>query len=78
MPRQVGDGVAKRQVLAQTGKTLVLSSLKPFTLQTFQFYADGVVIAVPAAAVFGSAGMPGPVIAADELHQRAIASNVKV
>ena len=56
----------------------VLRGLKTQSFQTFEFDADGVVIAAIAAAPLRHSRMPGTIVAADELPDLALASNKEV
>jgi hypothetical protein len=62
----------------QCAQHAVLNRLECATLQTFKLHANGVVIAIDAAAVGGRPGVPSAVIAANTLQQLAIASNEKM
>ena len=62
-----GDGAAK---LLQG---LVLGGFEAQAFQAFQLYANGVVVAAIAPAPLAYAGMPGTVVAADELPDLALA-----
>ena len=78
VPGNVGDGVDAAQVSAQLSQTIVLVIFKSVTLKAFKFDADRVVIAVGSPTVRRLASMPGPIVAAYELQQSAIAAYVKV
>ena len=56
----------------------VLRSFKNIALHAFEFYANGVVIAIVPASVSGNAGMPGAVIAAYELPEAAVAPDIEM
>lgn len=78
VPHNVLNGVLLGQLVAERGQGLVLRGLEGVALQPFQLYAYGIVVAVGAALPFGAAGMPGPVVARDELNHLAGAANEKV
>lgn len=67
MPCYVVDGVAEPDVLAQIDQSVVLRLCERVTLQSFQFYADRVVIALLSTTVGGLPGVPGSEIAVHEL-----------
>ena len=69
MTGQVRDRVMQKQRSTDAAQGLVLCSFKQPAFQTFEFYADGVVVAVAPAAITGLASVPSPIIAADELPQ---------
>ena len=70
MPRDMGNGAVKLQGLAKLAQLCVLSLFKCFTLQAFQFYADGVIVALVSAPVLRLACMPSAVIDTDKLTSR--------
>lgn len=78
MPGNVRDGVVAAQVLAQLGQTPVLGIFKSVAFQAFEFDADRVVVAVGPSTVGRLTRMPGPIVAADELPQAAIAAYIEV
>jgi len=69
-------GLEKR--CAQAGQCFVLRRFKSASFKAFKFNANRVVIALAAPPVSGMAGMPGAVVAADELPERACAADKKV
>lgn len=78
MPRHMGNRVAMLQVLAQAGQLDVLSVFKRVSLQTLEFNANRVIVAVVPPSVAGLSCVPSPVLGADKLPQASIASNIKV
>ena len=63
---------------AQAAKRLVLRVFKPGPFRSFEFYADGVIIAIGPPSVTGNSGMPGALRHIHKLRQFAIAPDVKV
>jgi hypothetical protein len=61
-----------------TAECVVLLGLKGLAFQTFQLYANGMVVAVIAPQIVGLACMPSSVIAADKLNQGTITADEKV
>jgi len=78
MPRYMGNGAVKLQGLAKLAQLCVLSLFKCFTLQAFQFYADGVIVALASAPVLRLACMPSAVIDTDKLPKGTVAPDIKV
>lgn len=78
MARQMSNRVLALDVLAQKSQLPVLGVFKGIAFKTFKFNADRVVVAIASAPVFGLPGVPGAVIAAHKLPQRAITANVEV
>src|SRR5450830_1698582 len=78
MTCHMGNGVAAPQCLAQPDQGRVLCNRDSASFETLKFNAYRVVVAVVPASVMRASGMPGPLIAIDELPQFAIASDVEV
>lgn len=78
MAGNLGDRVALQDGRAQTRQRFILIFLKEASVDPFDFYADGVVVAVAPLAVTGGTRVPGAVIGADELLQITIATDIKV
>lgn len=76
-----GD-IAHRVLLGNGGaqllKRLVLRRLKTQAFQAFELDANGVIIAALAPSPLADAGMPGPVVAADELPDLSLARDEEV
>ena len=72
------DGAGSSQRAAQGGQRGVLGVFKQAAFQPFQLDADGVVVAVGAALVAGSACMPGARLHGGELPEFARAADVEV
>src|SRR5690606_28144796 len=71
--RDVGNGKAPGNGVAQPRERGVLRGLEQATFQTFELDADGVVIAALASPPARGAGVPGARVHVGELHQRAVA-----
>ena len=56
----------------------VLRRLKNVALETFQFNADGIVVAVWTIAPYGRPSVPGAVVHADKLPQRAVTLDIEM
>ncbi|MPM65633.1 hypothetical protein SDC9_112530 [bioreactor metagenome] len=72
MPGDVAHRILRRNGYAKLLQGLVLRSFKAQAFQAFEFDADGVVVAALAPAPLAHAGMPGTVVAADELPDFAL------
>src|SRR6476661_6088425 len=75
MARNPGDRIAPRQRLEQRQQRVVLRRLERAAFEALQLDADRVVVAVGAALPLRGAGMPGALIAGDELQQFAVATD---
>ncbi|MCY1377369.1 hypothetical protein D9M69_649380 [compost metagenome] len=78
MARHIGDRVTHAEAGAQAGQAVVLRAGEGIAFQSFQLDADGVVVAVAAAAPAGTAGVPGACVGIHKLHQLAIAADEKM
>lgn len=78
MTRNVCNGIVLAQGGAQPSQAFVLQRLEGLTLQAFKLDADGIVIAIVSAAVFGRACMPSSIVATHKLPHGAIAFNEKM
>lgn len=72
------NGIDESQVLTKSCQTLVLGIFEEVAFESFELYADRVIIAVGSPSVLGLPCVPGAVIAADKLPKGAISANVKV
>src|SRR5512145_2156331 len=78
VPRDVPDRIVLGDRRAHRRERLVLRGFEAAAFQPFELDAHGIVVAVLAPAVARGAGMPGPVVAAHELQQRAVAADEEV
>ena len=74
----IGDRVAPLQRLHQQGKAVVLPSRIRSAVCSFEFNANGEVIAALPALPSRYPGVPGTPLAADELQQESVAADKKV
>ena len=78
MARNIGQRVAPRERLCQNGKSCVLCIAKCFVIGTFEFDADGKIIAALSTLKFRHAGMPRAVERGNELDGAAVTPNQKM
>ena len=78
MTCDMSDRVTRGERGAQTRQSIVLGGLERFAFQPFQLDSDGEIVAVVAPQVLRSPGVPGPVVATDELPEVALAADEKM
>ena len=71
VPGHMRHWIGLEERRAQAGQSFVLRRFKKASFQPFKLNANRVVIALAASPIGGWAGMPGTVVAADKLPQRA-------
>src|ERR1019366_8136402 len=75
VPGDRRDRIALGQTADHCTEALVLGRIEALAFEAFELDADRIVVAVAAAAPVRSAGMPGPLVARDELEQRTVATH---
>ena len=78
MSGDMGNRISLEDGCAQAGKRFILQCFKSTAFQSFEFNANRVVIALALTPVSGWAGMPGAVVATDELPKIAGTADEKV
>src|ERR1035438_9201382 len=78
VPGNAGDRIAFDEPADDGAEAFVLGRLEGLAFEAFELDADRVVVAIAPAVPIGSAGMPGSVVAGDELQQGPAAAQQKV
>jgi hypothetical protein len=78
MAGNMRDGIVLQDGCAQTGQRFILTVFEGLSFNPLKLYSDRVVVTVAPSAVTGGAGMPGAVVATDELLEFAMAPDKKV